>query len=102
QKLVAGGLVARVRSQRDARSVELSLTDAGRKMLETAPAAPQDHLLAALERMPPRDRKQLARLMSRLVKETGMINVTLRPRMLFEEDAEPSAGSPGGQEKPEA
>jgi DNA-binding MarR family transcriptional regulator len=88
QKLVTAGLVARVRSIVDARSVELSLTDAGRKILGKAPIAPQDYILAALDRMPPRDRKQLARLMGRLVKETGAVNVSSRPRMMFEEEAE--------------
>jgi DNA-binding MarR family transcriptional regulator len=88
QKLVTTGAVARVRSTRDARSVELSLTEAGRNILKTAPAAPQDYLLAALKRMPPRDRKQLSRLLGRLVKETGMVNVTMRPHMLFEDEVE--------------
>jgi DNA-binding MarR family transcriptional regulator len=88
QKLVTRGFVARTRSVRDARSVELSLTDAGRQLLSRAPVAPQDTLLAGLNRMPPRDRKQLARLLGRLVKETGMVNVTLSPKMLFEEEDE--------------
>jgi DNA-binding MarR family transcriptional regulator len=88
QKLVTGNYVARTRSTRDARSVELSLTDSGRAILEKAPVAPQDHLLAGLQRMPPRDRKQLARLLGRLVKETGMVNVTLSPKMMFEDDAD--------------
>jgi DNA-binding MarR family transcriptional regulator len=90
QKLVTGGFVTRTRSARDARSVELSLTDAGRSILQKAPVAPQDYLLAGLNRMPPRDRKQLARLLGRLVKETGMVNVTLSPRMMFEDDGETS------------
>lgn len=86
QKLVTAGYVARVRSTRDARSVELSLTDAGRKIIEKSPVAPQDYILAGLKRMPPRDCRQLARLLSRLVKETGMINVT--PTMLFEDEVQ--------------
>jgi DNA-binding MarR family transcriptional regulator len=96
QKLVTAGLVARVRSTIDARSVELSLTDAGRKILTKAPIAPQDYILAALDRMPPRDRKQLARLMGRLVKETGAVNMSSRPKMMFEEEAEPVTASPDG------
>ncbi len=93
QKLVSNGCVTRVRSQRDARSVELSLTDDGRKILEKAPVAPQDYILAGLNRMPPRDRKQLARLLARLVKETGMINVAVRPRMIFEENGDSAPAS---------
>ena len=88
QKLVDTGLVARVRSARDGRSVEVSLTDAGREALRGAPAAPQDFLLAGLHRLPARDRKHLSRLLARLVKEVGMVDVT--PRMLFDdEDNEP-------------
>ncbi|HWE96408.1 MAG TPA: MarR family winged helix-turn-helix transcriptional regulator [Tepidisphaeraceae bacterium] len=88
QKLVTAGLVTRVRSPRDARSVELSLTEAGQNTLRLAPVAPQDYLIAGLKRMPPRDRRQLCRLLGRLVKETGMVDVT--PRMLFDEES--SAG----------
>lgn len=84
QKLVGAGYVARERSTRDGRSVQLSLTDAGRSIVAKAPIAPQDYLLAALKRMPPRDRRQLARLLSRLVKETGVVN--LPATMIFEDD----------------
>jgi len=90
QKLVTAGYVSRVRSTRDARSVELSLTDSGRETIRSAPMAPQDALLAGLNRMPPRDRKQLARLLGRLVKETGMVEVV--PKMFFaDEDERPVA-----------
>jgi DNA-binding MarR family transcriptional regulator len=86
QKLVTAGFVTRTRSTRDARSVDLSLTEAGKAILHKAPVAPQDYILAGLNRMPPRDRKQLARLLGRLVKETGVVNVTLSPKMIFQED----------------
>jgi DNA-binding MarR family transcriptional regulator len=90
QKLVTAGHVARVRSARDARSVELSLTEAGRKIIEKAPVAPQDYLLAGLNRMPSRDRRQLAKLLARLVKETGMVNM---PAAMLFEDETPSDDS---------
>ena len=32
--------------------------------------------------------KQLARLLGRLVKETGMVNIAFMPKMLFEDDSE--------------
>ncbi|HWE02534.1 MAG TPA: MarR family transcriptional regulator [Tepidisphaeraceae bacterium] len=92
QKLVTAGLVARTRSTRDARSVELSLTDAGRKIIEKAPVAPQDYLLAALNRLPTRDRRQLAKLLARLVKETGMVNI---PAIMLFEDESAAAESTG-------
>lgn len=98
QKLVTAGHVARARSARDGRSVELSLTELGRKLIENAPIAPQDYILAGLSRMPPRERRQLGRLLSRLVKETGMVNV--EPQMVsfdaaMPEDAAPPAGTAG-------
>ena len=68
------------------------MTDAGRKMIEKAPAAPQDYLLAGLNRMPSRDRRQLAKLLARLVKETGMVN--LPATMLFEDES-PAEGVGG-------
>jgi len=88
QKLVQAGHVARTRSTRDARSVELSLTDAGRSLIGKTPVAPQDFILGGLKRMPPRERRQLARLLSRLVKETGMVN-SAAP-MFFEDSPEES------------
>jgi DNA-binding MarR family transcriptional regulator len=93
QKLVTAGLVMRVRSPRDARSVELSLTEAGQGALRHAPAAPQDYLIAGLKRMPPRDRRQLCRLLGRLVKETGMVDVV--PRMLFADELPANAPAEG-------
>jgi DNA-binding MarR family transcriptional regulator len=98
QKLVVAGLVDRTRSKRDGRSVELTLTDSGRQVLGRAPVAPQDYLLAGLNRMPPRDRKQLARLLGRLVRETGMANITLPSKMMFEEESETMPAESQAQE----
>ena len=65
-RLVSQGLVSRTRSARDARSVELSLTDAGRLALANA-AGSEDELKTGLERMPPRELQQLSRLLGRLL-----------------------------------
>jgi DNA-binding MarR family transcriptional regulator len=67
QKLVTAGLVQSVRSAEDRRSVQLSMTDKGRKTLKKAPSAVQDHIVEGLETMPLRDRRELARLLTRLV-----------------------------------
>ena len=85
-RLVQGGLVTRQRSIRDARSVELSLTAAGKELVARAPEAVQDHLLEALARMPSHDRVQLAELLNRLLEDTGI--ATAGPvKMLLEDDA---------------
>lgn len=84
QRLVTSGLVSRQRSARDARSVELTLTDAGRELAARSPAAVQDSVLEGLNRMNPNDRKQLSRLMGILMDELGIAHIS--PTMLFEEE----------------
>ncbi len=84
QRLVTSGLVSRQRSARDARSVELTLTEAGRELAARSPAAVQDSVLEALNRMNPNDRKQLSRLLGILMDEVGIAHIS--PTMLFEEE----------------
>src|SRR4051812_46995224 len=48
QRLVTAGLVQRQRSARDGRSVELTLSEAGRALVDKAPQAVQDHILDGL------------------------------------------------------
>lgn len=85
QRLVSSKLVSRQRSPRDGRSVELSLTAAGRELIAKAPEAVQDHILDALSRMSMNDRTDLARLLNRLLEETGIAQAPAK--MLFEEDS---------------
>lgn len=84
QRLVTAGLVLRQRSARDGRSVELTLSDSGRALVEKAPQAIQDHILDGLSRMPGRDRAELARLINKLLQETGIAQGPTK--MLFEEE----------------
>lgn len=83
QRLVTAGLVSRQRSARDARSVELTLTETGRELAARSPAAVQDSVLEALNRMNPADRKQLSRLLGVLMDEIGIAHIPVT--MLFEE-----------------
>ena len=71
-KLVHRGLVIRSRSPKDARSVQLSLAAPGKRLLRTAPAAAQERIIAALRKMPPARRRQLARLLESLVAGIGV------------------------------
>src|SRR3954452_17669148 len=71
-KLVRRGLVMRTQSGEDRRRMELSLTSAGRALLRRSPAAAQDQLLSALQRMPSGDRETLARLLQAFVAAAGM------------------------------
>src|SRR5205085_11659586 len=72
QKMVARGLVARAKSSRDARAIEISLTDQGRKVLAHAPVPVQDEIVAGVGRMKSDERRQLARLMHRLLEKIGI------------------------------
>jgi DNA-binding MarR family transcriptional regulator len=66
------GLIKRERSSEDARRVVIALTAAGRAAVERAPEAPQSAMIAALARLPNRDRRALARGLTRLVIEMGL------------------------------
>lgn len=69
-RLVAQGLVARNRSAVDGRSVELSLTDAGRTAV-VAGSEFNDTLRAGLQKMALRDRRRLSRLLGQLLGKIG-------------------------------
>src|SRR4051794_36111721 len=71
QRLVDRALVARDRSGRDARRVELTMTPAARALLKKAPGAAQDRLIDAVQRMPPTSRRRLAGLLESLVHDLG-------------------------------
>jgi DNA-binding MarR family transcriptional regulator len=82
-RLVDRGLVQRVRSQEDARRIELTLTPAGRRLLGKAPHAAQDQLLEAMDRMSSRDVQQLAVLLQQLIEQAGILEPA---DMLFSDD----------------
>jgi len=72
QRLVDKGLVQRTRSAADGRRLELSLTEAGRKVLRQAPNAAQEQIVQALHRMGDRSRGELAVLLTKLVQTIGL------------------------------
>jgi DNA-binding MarR family transcriptional regulator len=83
-RLVGIGLVTRRRSRTDGRRVELALTPAGRARLARAPAAAQERLVAALERLSSRERARLADGLAGFVAALGVTRGA--PRMFFEEE----------------
>jgi DNA-binding MarR family transcriptional regulator len=81
-RLVRGGLVARTRAAADGRRVAITLTPAGRALLERAPAAAQDRLIGALGLLGLPARRDLARHLGRLVEAMALPHH--HPPMFFE------------------
>jgi len=82
-RLVARGYVKRVTSKLDRRSVELSLTPAGRTLLLAAPEAAQERLLLALSQL---KRSEISLLSSLLGKVVELAQVSQgAPSLFFEE-----------------
>ncbi|HEY1533203.1 MAG TPA: MarR family winged helix-turn-helix transcriptional regulator [Polyangiaceae bacterium] len=82
-RLVARGHVRRAASKADRRRVELSLTQSGRALLESAPEAAQDRLILALKKLPKPELKRLSRSLSKLV---CLAEVSQESPSLFFED----------------
>jgi DNA-binding MarR family transcriptional regulator len=82
-RLVERGLVRRARSGADRRSVELSLSSAGERLVTRAPDVAQERLIRSIEQLPIAGRRQLATSLSALAEA---IDTTERaPVMFFEE-----------------
>jgi DNA-binding MarR family transcriptional regulator len=84
-RLVQRGLVARRAAADDARRAELSLTAAGRRLLERAPTPVQVRLIEALASLPARDRSHLGRTLALLCARAGLADA---PATMFFEDAQ--------------
>lgn len=95
QRLVERGFVSRVRSEQDARRIELSLTRAGRALLNKSPEAAQDQIIEAVQRMSEKDRKALSRSIGLLISELGLEDEPAV--MLFEEDSKPRKATGNGR-----
>jgi MarR family transcriptional regulator, lower aerobic nicotinate degradation pathway regulator len=95
-RLVSGGLVARTRAAADGRRVEITLTPAGRALLQRAPAAAQDRLIGALGLLGRPARNELARHLGRLVEAMALPHH--HPPMFFER-APRERNAPGAQKR---
>lgn len=84
-RLVGRGLVRRVRSATDARTLELSLTAAGRRLASRAPDAAQGRLILAVQKLPAPRRRQLASALSEVA--ATMATAAGAPAMFFEDRA---------------
>ena len=84
ERLVRRRLVSRSRSPQDARRVTLTLTTAGRALLESAPETAQVRLVSALRRLSDRECRALTRVLEKLVRTMGATGVP--PALFFEDD----------------
>jgi len=82
-RLVDAGLVQRERAGEDARRLELSLTRAGRGVMQRAPAVLQEKIVQAVDRMPAAEQKRFADSFGRLLDDIG---AEAKPPMLFEDE----------------
>ena len=80
-RLVEEGHVQRVTSKEDRRQVRLSLTKKGRALVRRAPPAAQERILESVSEMTPTERKQLVRLLDKLM---GGLKVG-KPGMFFQD-----------------
>ena len=82
-RLVALGHVRRTTSESDRRRVDLSLGRSGRALLQSAPEAAQDRLIASLAQLPKAELKTLSRLLAKVV--DGADAAEQIPSLFFEE-----------------
>ncbi|HMC55272.1 MAG TPA: MarR family transcriptional regulator [Gemmatimonadaceae bacterium] len=80
-RLVAERLVTRVQSSGDRRRAEVRITKAGRRVLDRAPTAPAEMLVAALRRISASDVRKLGALLRTLNRKLGFEDAPL----LFED-----------------
>jgi DNA-binding MarR family transcriptional regulator len=86
KRLVEQGLVRRNTSASDGRRMELTVTRRGAALLERAPHAAQERLIAGIDRLPVRERRMLASALERLV--AAMAATEGEATMFFEEEGQ--------------
>ena len=89
-KLVAKGLVNRVRSDADARVQLLSLTAQGRQKLRKGSNTIQDRLIRSIEKLPSSEQRALSTLLERVIEAAGL--VTSKPSLFLEPAKQPRKG----------
>jgi DNA-binding MarR family transcriptional regulator len=82
-KLVARKFVRRTRAEDDARRLVLRLTPRGAQVLERAPDATQDRLIAALGQLPAKERRALGQSLAKVAELMALPESA--PQMFFED-----------------
>lgn len=86
-RLEANGLLRRTKASDDSRRAALSLTAAGRKVLEQSPEPFQERLVSALHKLSPASQQALASGMTAWLEEAGILDA---PATMFFEGEENS------------
>ncbi len=87
QRLVAGGLVAKVAVDEDRRRQRLDVTARGRRALADTPAAVQERLIDAIAGLASEKRRALAGALSMVARAVTPRDAGAHPPMLLEENA---------------
>jgi DNA-binding MarR family transcriptional regulator len=90
RRLVEAGMIKRRTAGDDARRSHLELTTRGRALLRKSPQAVQARLVEGLRSLPPRELRNVARVLRKLVDHMGAGGDV--PTMFFETDARRAAG----------
>jgi DNA-binding MarR family transcriptional regulator len=88
QRLVHQRLVAKIPSSHDRRRQRLAVTAKGRRVLDRAPAAVQEDLIAAIGALPAADRRALARSLRAIARLIAPSGAARHPPMFFEDQAD--------------
>jgi DNA-binding MarR family transcriptional regulator len=92
-RLETRGLLSRSKASDDNRRAELSVTAAGRKVLEDAPQPFQERLVSALRHLASEDQQALAKGMGAWLREAGISDAP--PTMFFEPDGKTRRATTG-------
>jgi len=82
-RLVALGLVSKARSQKDSRTLVLSLTPRSRSKFKSEAKTVQENLVAAIQFLPPRKRASLAQILDELMIQAKLSEHS--PHLFFED-----------------
>ena len=85
QRLVAQRLVAKVAASHDRRQLNLEITAAGRRVLQSVPVVVQERLIAAISALPAAERRTLARALGDVARLVTPKDAAPHPPMLFED-----------------
>lgn len=81
-RLEAKGLLSRTRSRIDRRKVELAVTEAGQKLIQSAPVPLQDSFCDALRRLPELEQAAITLSLERVVELMGAEHFDTSPNLV--------------------